>query len=467
MFKKLQAYKIQFLFTISILVMYWAFAYDLQRYDFIKLITLYGALFFLSLKLIQLLKTDFKLLVGIGILTRLVFFIAEPNLSQDFYRFLWDGRLLAQGFSPYLLSPDQWVAQGNIPVSQSSELLEGMGSLSRAHYSNYPPVNQFFFWLAACFSGNAIMGGILVLRLSILLADLGIVWIGSKILKAMGLPVHQIFWYFLNPFIVIELTGNLHFEGVMLFFMLSGLYMLYLKKWFWAAVLWGLSISVKLVPLMLLPILFQFLIKPVNPSAQTQHIGHYLKTHLGISFWRLTRFYGVTLLVFAVSFLPFLNSALVDHFSATLALWFQKFEFNASVYYLVRWFGFQVKGYNIIESAGKILPIIATAALFAISFIRNNTAIHQLFTGLLLGITCYFALATTVHPWYLATPLLLSVFTRYRYAIVWSFVVMLSYAAYKQTEVAENLFLVAFEYVVVAGYLLWELMPHTKRQAVT
>ena len=152
MLKKLQAYKIQLLFTITILVMYWAFAYDLQRYDFIKLITLYAALFFLSFKLIQLLKTDFKILVAVGVFARLVFFVAEPNLSQDFYRFLWDGRLLAQGLSPYLLTPDQWVAQGNIPINQSTQLLEGMGSLSRAHYSNYPPVNQFFFWLSGLFS---------------------------------------------------------------------------------------------------------------------------------------------------------------------------------------------------------------------------------------------------------------------------------------------------------------------------
>ena len=81
----------------------------------------------------------------------------------------------------------------------------------------------------------------------------------------------------------------------------------------------------------------------------------------------------------------------------------------------------------------------------------------QLLTGLLLGLTCYFALATTVHPWYIATPLLLSVFTRYRYVIVWSFVVMLSYVAYQQTAVVENLYLVGLEYILVTAYLIYEL----------
>ena len=462
MFEKLKAYKIQFLFTISILVMYGAFAYDLQRHDFIKLITLYAALFFLSFKLIQLLKTDFKILVAVGVLARLVFFSAEPNLSQDFYRFIWDGRLLAQGLSPYLLTPDQWVAQGNIPINQSTELLEGMGSLSRAHYSNYPPVNQFFFWLAGLFSANSILGGIVVLRLSIIAADLGIVWVGSKLLKAMGLPVQQIFWYFLNPFILIELTGNLHFEGVMLFFMLTALYLLYLKKWFWAAVFWGLSVSVKLVPLMLLPLLFQFLIKPAKPSVQTQDFWRYVKQHLPTTLWKSVRFYGVAILVFILSFLPFLNSALLEHFSATLALWFQKFEFNASVYYVVRWVGYQVKGYNIIETAGKILPLIAVVALLALSFFRKNRSPQQLFTGLLFGISCYFALSTTVHPWYLATPLLLSVFTRYRYMLVWTFTIIFSYAAYQETAVEERLWMVALEYLILIGFMTWKFMQKVR-----
>ena len=108
--------------------------------------------------------------------------------------------------------------------------------------------------------------------------------------------------------------------------------------------------------------------KPAKPSTQSQNFWFYFKNNIPDSIWKLTRFYGVALIVFALSFLPFLNSALLEHFSATLALWFQKFEFNASLYYVVRWVGFQVKGYNIIATAGKILPLIAVVGLFALSF---------------------------------------------------------------------------------------------------
>jgi len=443
--------------AVTLLGFYAAFAYDLERHDFTRLISLYAGAFFLSYKLIPLLKFNFKILLFLGIVARLVFLMAIPNLSQDYFRFLWDGRLLAEGLNPYLNTPDQWQALGQLPITQAQELLDGMGALSRKHFSNYPPLNQFFFWLSGVLSGNSILGGILVLRLSCFAADLGLLWIGRKLLKQLNLPEHQIFWYFLNPFIIIELTGNLHFEGVMLFFLLASLYLLFRGNWFWSALLMGLSISVKLLPLLMLPLLFQYLItvhsKTEEPSKPFKHLTEKPLQSL----WKLVRYYAVVIVVFIFSFAPFLTEELVAHFSQTIGLWFQKFEFNASVYYIIRWIGFQVKGYNIIASAGKILPVVVIFGLLLLALFRKSYSKQQLMSTLLLGTSLYFLCATTVHPWYVATPLVLSVFTRYRFALVWSFVVFLSYSAYKIDRVDENLWLVAAEYLVVIGFFIWEL----------
>jgi hypothetical protein len=76
---------------------------------------------------------------------------------------------------------------------------------------------------------------------------------------------------------------------------------------------------------------------------------------------------------------------------------------------------------------------------------------------MLLGVSVYSFLSTTVHPWYIATPLLLSVFTRYRFAIIWSFMVILSYFAYNDAVFRENLWLVALEYIVVIGMFTYEI----------
>jgi len=126
------------------------------------------------------------------------------------------------------------------------------------------------------------------------------------------------------------------------------------------------------------------------------------------------------------------------------------------VYYIIRWIGFQVKGYNIIATAGKLLPIVVIAGLMLLALFRKNDRKQHLMSTLLLGTSLYFLCATTVHPWYIATPLLLSVFTRFRFAIVWSLVVFLSYSAYKIDRVEENFWLIAVEYLVVLGFFIWE-----------
>ena len=76
---------------------------------------------------------------------------------------------------------------------------------------------------------------------------------------------------------------------------------------------------------------------------------------------------------------------------------------------------------------------------------------------MLFAVSFYFLLSTTVHPWYIATPLLLGIFSKYRFPIVWSFVVMLSYSAYGKDGFDENLWLVGLEYFIVAGFAVWEL----------
>ena len=219
----------------------------------------------------------------------------------------------------------------------------------------------------------------------------------------------------------------------------------YQKKWFWSAVLLGISVSVKLIPLLFLPLYYKWFINNTNRG-----------------FFKLFLFHIIVISTTLVTFIPFLSSQFLGNFMETIALWFQNFEFNASVYYVIRWIGFKITGWNLIETVGKILPLIVIAFLVLISFLRNNKSISGLITSLLFGISFYYLLSTTVHPWYIATPLLLSVFTKYRFPLVWSLVVMLSYSAYGINGFSENLWLLTLEYLIVIGYFIWEVFYKKK-----
>lgn len=448
---------------------YWSFAYDLERSDFVKLIGLYAVLCFFAYQIIKRFK-NFKFLIGASIVLRLLFLVAIPDLSQDFYRFIWDGRLLLQGVNPYLFTPDQILQDNLSSVAQADELIRGMGSLSAGHYSNYPPINQLFFALAAFLGGSSILGSVIGLRLIIILADLGILYFGTELLRKLELPTHRIFWYLLNPFIIIELTGNLHFEGVMLFFVIWSLYLLSClpagmarKHYVWAAVLLGISVSVKLLPLLFLPVFWQYLIKGYEKKESGPKLLRPLfSKNWEKGLWHQVVFYGVVIVSALFTFLPFLSFEFVLNFFATINLWFQKFEFNASLFYIIRWIGFRVKGWNIIQGVGAVLPFIVLVCILLISFLRQNRSMKQLVTGILLAVCLYFLVSTTVHPWYVATPLLLCIFTRYRFPLVWGAMVFLSYSAYTVQGVDENLWLVALEYSVAIGYATWEIYQSLK-----
>jgi hypothetical protein len=83
-----------------------------------------------------------------------------------------------------------------------------------------------------------------------------------------------------------------------------------------------------------------------------------------------------------------------------------------------------------------------------------------------MAISFYYFTTTTMHPWYLATLVILSVFTNYRFPIIWSFVIILSYQAYANTPWQENIWLMVFEYLIVYGYLCWEIIQNKKKYFV-
>ena len=435
-------------------MLYFLIAFFLDRTSFSKLLFLWCALFSVTYFLWKNNRHNFNILVGISILFRLIFLFSIPNLSQDFYRFIWDGRMILEGFNPYLSLPEVFIEQQKYPINEALSLYQGMGEMNGSHYTNYPPINQLCFLIAAIFANKSILGSVIVMRIIIILADIGILYFGKKLLEKLNLPIHNIFLYALNPFIIIEMTGNLHFEPVMLFFLVWALYKLQQQKWIWAAVLIACSVTVKLIPLLFLPLFFQWFIKDNTLTIKNKSIKNIL---LNVNLLKLITFYSIIFIVIISLFLPFYTAQLIANYSNSVGLWFRNFEFNASFYYIAREIGYLCRGYNEIAIIGKITPFLTILFLLYITFFRKNKTTIALITSMLFGLSFYYFTASTMHPWYIATLLILSIFTKYRFPVIWSIVIILSYQAYENQPWKENLWFVGLEYLIVYSYLIWEL----------
>ena len=412
-------------------IFYWGISYGIDRTAFLSLISMYTICFVLFLLLIKENRNNSNELFYIGLFFRVILLFSIPNLSDDFYRFIWDGRLSFLGLNPYLYLPEN----NTDLVAEGAFLYSGMGTMNGSHYTCYPPINQLSFLIPALFFSKSYVGATIVMRVLIILADIGTFIFGKKIVQLLKLPVKNIYYYFLNPFVILELTGNLHFEGVMIFFLALSLYYIIKNKWGRSALFFAISVSVKLIPLLFLPVFIK---------------------KLGVK--KIFLFVVLVLLLNVLFFVPFMSVELYDNFMKSIHLYFQNFEFNASIYYVIRAIGFQVKGYNIIHSVGKVTPIIIVVLVLILSFVRNNKESKTMIVTMLFSICIYYSFASIVHPWYIAIPLFLSIFTNYTFPLVWSFLVILSYAAYQDTTYQENLYLVAVEYVIVYATAFLELI---------
>jgi len=415
------------------MILYIIWAYNLARFEHSKLLLIYTVLFGSYYFIVKNQKIKESWLSYLAVLFRLLFLLAIPNLSQDFYRFVWDGRLILEGLNPYLHTPNELMESSIGLFPQMNTLYEGMGALSAKHYSNYPPVHQMPFIIAAFISKHSILGSIVVLRLILISADLGILVFGKKLLKKLNKPTRTMYWFILNPLVIIELTGNLHFEGLMLCLFIMSLCFIHSKKWHIAAVVMALSIAVKLVPVLSLPL---FLNK--------------------LGWKKSVLFYSVTAAVFIILFIPFFSFGLLENFSATIGLWFSNFEFNASVYYFLKGTLENINGVSVINSMGIIVACVVTLQTSYL-LLKKKKETSQIILMILWILSGYYFISTTVHPWYIISLLLLSVFTNYKFVLVWSYTLILSYIAYNEFSVEECNSILIIEYTPVILMLGWEL----------
>ncbi len=106
---------------------------------------------------------------------------------------------------------------------------------------------------------------------------------------------------------------------------------------------------------------------------------------------------------------------------------------------------------------GKILSFTVLLFVILAAFSKKNETNKGLIISMLYVLVFYFFTTTTMHPWYLATPLFLSLFTRYKFTLVWSLVIFLSYFTYVNDSNINSYWGLLIEYGIVYSVFFYEV----------
>jgi len=433
---------VQVLCTAVMLGTMYYLGYECRQDEFWPLLGLYGACFGAYALVIKTVESNRAIacFISLGIVLRVILLFSIPNLSDDVYRYLWDGKLWLNGINPFVHPPSYYVQQGVLPEGLSLELYQKLNSPD--YHTIYPPLAQGLFTLSCALFPHWEYGSMVVIKLGILLAELGSIALLRSLLRQYQLAPQQILLYTLNPLIIMELVGNVHLEALMIFFLLLALYFFQKQQQRWASVALAASIASKLLPLMFLP----FLLRRWGwPQASMRH---------------LTLMAGVLLLLF----LPMLSWEFVQGFASSLDLYFQRFEFNASLYYLLRWVFYMLTGYNLIIALGPLLGLLVVYFIVKMARREQDLSWEKLPFLMLVAFSLYLFTATIIHPWYLAVPIALCGLTRWRFPVLWSGLVVLSYSHYDGGGFAENYCLIGVEYGVLGAFLGMEQRDLVQKQ---
>lgn len=403
------------------LIAYSLIAYAFPRSEFGYLISCFSILFGGYYYFIRV-QTSFseKEILGLAILFRVILVGSIPTLTDDFYRYLWDGQLVLKGINPFAYTPTEAIEHG---LMSSSVFYEKMNSPD--FYSVYPPTNQLVFALSAL--GGSLHASVFVLKIVALAAEIGTLVFITKISRHFKQGNVPLVVYGLNPLVILEFSGNAHSEAFMLFFIALFVFLFIKKRNALAGISLAFAICSKLIPVLILPLLI---------------------TKIG---WKNGLKLGAIAVGFSVLlFIPFISPAVLNA-QKGLSLYFNHFEFYGAIYQLGKWLnGYFFTGFD---------RVIKLLALVLIGFIytRPIVSTQELLRSSLLVFTVYFLFSSTIHPWYIAALVFYGAFTQLHYVLIWSFTCCFTYITYQTKAYLQSPWVLWLQFFVVVFFIIREL----------
>ena len=313
------------------------------------------------------------LVLTLAIALRLILIPVGPVFSDDAYRYIWDGELVASGVDPYQKTPvevarDSAVRPNSVELSQLN---------SPTYYSVYPPVAQLSFALAYRLSGGRFERAFLFLKLLFLFAELVAV-----LLLARWTTIRAFILYALNPAVFFAVGAQPHTEALVLPLILLAVVSTSSSQRWLPGVFIGLAVGTKLTPLVLVP-------SVVRRSGAPAVVA--------------------SVVVLFVCALPFLHVHSAGNILQSLSLYYRLFEFNAGPYYLAKGIALLVSGVDLSKVIGPLFAI--TYVVVAANYFFKKDADRPIADSSVFLLGAFLVLSTTVHPWYFLPVLLLIALT--------------------------------------------------------
>jgi hypothetical protein len=174
-------------------------------------------------------------------ISRAVLVPAEPVMSTDIYRYVWEGKLITNGFNPFAVAPE----------SPELEFLRDHNYEGVSHkqmVTIYPPLSQAVFALAAWIKPVA-----QTQKIFFVVFDLGIIAVLMLLLRSRGGDPADSIIYAWNPLVIFETGHSGHLDSIGLFFLMLALWLICRGSKTRGFVALGLSVLAKYLACIFIP----------------------------------------------------------------------------------------------------------------------------------------------------------------------------------------------------------------------
>jgi hypothetical protein len=193
-------------------------------------------------------KHTLKLILLFAVVFRVALLLTTPNLSDDVYRYVWDGKIQAAGINPYRYVPED-EALAHLRDDQISP------HINRRDYARtiYPPGAQMIFLGVYSLFGESVLGMKFVLVMFDLLTIAGLL----LILNRLTIDPNRVIVYAWHPLVAWEVAHSGHIDAAAVALLVIALLFNLRERRFLSGCLLGLATLVKFYPALLFPVLYK------------------------------------------------------------------------------------------------------------------------------------------------------------------------------------------------------------------